>query len=561
MADLKFGTSVPTNIYLGPDPVSGMYFGSTLVWPLASPTPTPTITPSITPTITQTPSLTPTPTIPLRLVDFLLIAGGGAGGTTANYGSGGGGAGGYIYLTGQSITQSAFSVVIGNGGTGIAEENGHDTTFSGYTAIGGGHGDTPNVNGANGGCGGGAGAPVGNATSGGIGSQGFNGGSGAFPGGGLYGGGGGGIGSAGQNSPNAPGAAGGNGKQFLIFGTDVYGAGGASSLAGEDAAANTGNGGNGRYGAGIGGSGGSGIVKIRLKTSDWFSTSGGTKTMDTTYTYHTFTTDDTLLTYIIPPSATPSATITPTVTPSISISPTMTPSAPPPSPTPTPSVPSYWNGLISYYRMSETSGTNVADAVGSATGTRSAASMADANGINGYCNLFDAVNQNIAYGNNFGFLRTSTFSISLWLKRTNVNKWGDLIGKIQASGSYIGWYLIMRNTNVWGLTLNNATNKLEVTGGNLNSAGVWYHLVCTYDGSSSASGVKMYQNASGLTLNTLSDNLGTASLANSETAWSGYRSGIGDVIDGRLDELAIYNRVLTSGEVTSLYNGGAGKFY
>ena len=102
----------------------------------------------------------PTPTVQ---VDILVVAGGGGGGgdaSTQGIGGGGGG-GGTVFASNVSLTAGqAYSVTVGNGGSW--EQNGGNSTFLTYTAVGGGAGGAYNFaspskkNGANGGCGGGA---------------------------------------------------------------------------------------------------------------------------------------------------------------------------------------------------------------------------------------------------------------------------------------------------------------------------------------------------------------------------------------------------------------------
>jgi len=106
-------------------------------------------------------------------MDCLIVAGGGGGGGGGSNTAcpGGGGAGGVIVLSQQSIESDTYSIVIGNGGTGGPANvntpyamwggDGSNTTFNGYTAIGGGGGVGPGgvyslpVVGRNGGSGGG----------------------------------------------------------------------------------------------------------------------------------------------------------------------------------------------------------------------------------------------------------------------------------------------------------------------------------------------------------------------------------------------------------------------
>lgn len=225
--------------------------------------------------------------------EVLLIAGGGGGGSNFDgyYGGGGGGAGGYIHLNSRAFSSGGHSTVIGNGGAGAIGvfnnapdgSNGNNTTFDGYTAIGGGGGGGCLTNGLAGGCGGGCGSNDNN-LNGGSGSQGGNGASTQF---GDVGGGGGGTGqSAGWVFEEMEWRShGGNGRSYDISGAATYyggGGGGGGDVGdggqggGGDGGAFThgsngtnglggGGGGCGRFGTYNGGNGGKGIVIVRYQ--------------------------------------------------------------------------------------------------------------------------------------------------------------------------------------------------------------------------------------------------------------------------------------------------------
>lgn len=220
-------------------------------------------------------------------VDYLVVAGGGGGG----YYGGGGGAGGVI--TGALTPVSgSVTVMVGAGGAGSTNpntrgQNGGNSVFGSFIAIGGGGGGSSNnISGSNGGSGGGAAAIAtpGSGTPG----QGHNGGSGDTPGGSgnLFGGGGGGAGAAGGNGVRgSSGGAGGTGIVSTITGVSLTyaggsgggarsgtggtggtgggGAGGVGANPGINGTPNTGGGGGGGGENMRGGSGGSGIVIIR----------------------------------------------------------------------------------------------------------------------------------------------------------------------------------------------------------------------------------------------------------------------------------------------------------
>jgi hypothetical protein len=235
------------------------------------------------------------------LCDILIVAGGGGGGMNSG---GGGGAGGLILLE-NIIVSGTYDIKVGRGGVGGTQitdntlaENGQNSSFGTYIAIGGGAGvNSGGANGNPGGSGGGAGnALTGNRVGGaGTPGQGFKGGDGTIPGGGdRTGGGGGGAGGAGQTSVSTTqGGNGGIGRNMTLYFGATYGAsgwfaggGGGGGGQGTGGTGGTGGGGNGGVlnqegvnGTGGGGGaangnqsthgkkGGSGIVIIRIKTT------------------------------------------------------------------------------------------------------------------------------------------------------------------------------------------------------------------------------------------------------------------------------------------------------
>ena len=262
-------------------------------------------------------------------IEYLVVAGGG-GGSDSNGGGGGGGAGGMLTASSYSLPIGTYTVTVGSGGAGAVGialgSSGANSSISGsgittITATGGGRGGDYLTNGANGGSGGGGsyGASAGT----GVAGQGNDGGAGAT----WSGGGGGGKGSAGVNAGSQTyGGAGGSAATSSISGTTVYYAGGGGggtysgssgsgglgggtattaqkggagdgkkAAKGDNATANTGGGGGGGSDGAGGGTGGSGIIIIRYTGGAPLTVpTGGTKTTSGSYTYHTFTTSDTI---------------------------------------------------------------------------------------------------------------------------------------------------------------------------------------------------------------------------------------------------------------------------
>lgn len=170
---------------------------------------------------------------------ILLVAGGGGGGIDEDgYSGGGGGAGGLIYNASYPLTTGTYNITVGSGGAGVlmaasVSNNGTNTIFGIYTAIGGGGGGnsyTPTVPyGYNGGSGGGMGACQASGPGNGTPGQGNKGGLGklACTNPDLVSGGGGGAGSNGYNYVGTTAGKGGAGLNYSINGTNTnYSCGG-----------------------------------------------------------------------------------------------------------------------------------------------------------------------------------------------------------------------------------------------------------------------------------------------------------------------------------------------
>ncbi|MDP1852063.1 MAG: hypothetical protein Q8K48_06590 [Candidatus Planktophila sp.] len=232
-------------------------------------------------------------------VEYLVVAGGGGSGSgilDSYQNGGGGGGGGYLAGT-TTLNTTSFTVTVGAGGAGGLTgsgatsdgQQGGNSVFTTFTAIGGGFGGGQFRNGGNGGSGGGGGSnssanssPAGS----GVAGQGNAGNVVNYY---WIGGAGGGAGAA----PVGPYGDGGAGITNSITGTAVEYARGGQGSSGGNGTANTGKGGANLLTEGgitkAGGNGGSGIVVLKyLATSNKIN--GGTATQSGAYFINTFTT-------------------------------------------------------------------------------------------------------------------------------------------------------------------------------------------------------------------------------------------------------------------------------
>lgn len=145
----------------------------------------------------------------------------------------------------------------------------------------------------------------------------------------------------------------------------------------------------------------------------------------------------------------------------------------------------------------------------------------------------------------------TAFSISLWYKQDTAG--GVLIGSGTANSNGI-WLQPYTDGNFYVVIRSGATNTLTATRPALNT---WVHTVVTYD----AGTIKLYLTPDGGSTNvtTITNGPSTTSstigndLSIGRLAWN---TGNPFYLDGKVDEVAIFDTVLTASNVTSIYNSG-----
>lgn len=221
-----------------------------------------------------------------------------------------------------------------------------------------------------------------------------------------------------------------------------------------------------------------------------------------------------------------------------------------------------WNGLISYWRMDETSGTNVIDAVGSNNLINNGAGITT--GKNNNC-LNISANDYLSgtSSNQFDFSKTDSFSISLWCYGLNTTGSRTFVSKVSGvvGVSRTGYEFWVNAGRLYFYLFNEGVNTLVSYGTNPQfntSVTTWRHCVCTYNGSNNSTGLVMYYQ--GNTFSTYRANSNLTTINNSSNIVLGNNYG-NAYLNGKMDEVGIWNRVLSQSEVTSLYNSGNGLFY
>ena len=152
----------------------------------------------------------------------------------------------------------------------------------------------------------------------------------------------------------------------------------------------------------------------------------------------------------------------------------------------------------------------------------------------------------------------NTLTISAWIKLSRLNQFHGIVGKtgsIWADGSFgfrvtssnvVGFYNF--NSSSDGATIDGAYN--ELTSSAINS-GTWYHVVAVHNGTTKFIYINGILNASVNYAGGIRSNNQTLSLG--AYTWG---SGLSYLMNGSLDEVMIFNRSLSSSEISSLYSQG-----
>ena len=143
------------------------------------------------------------------------------------------------------------------------------------------------------------------------------------------------------------------------------------------------------------------------------------------------------------------------------------------------------------------------------------------------------------------------FSVSAWVKRSDANYGGIFYKQLSCSAAGYGVYFANSASLVY-LEVNGATNSCEFGSTAVNwNANIWYHFVMAVSGGD----IFLYQN--GILVDSKTDCSTFGSLANSYDFVIGQMNcGGPNPFSGSMDDIRVYNRALSAGEVTNMYNVG-----
>ncbi|MDP3899712.1 MAG: LamG-like jellyroll fold domain-containing protein [bacterium] len=210
----------------------------------------------------------------------------------------------------------------------------------------------------------------------------------------------------------------------------------------------------------------------------------------------------------------------------------------------TPTYAALTDGLQAHWTFDEGSGATAGDSVGSNTGTISGATWTTGK-IGGGALSFDGVNDYVNLGSgSFGLSSTNELTLSLWIYARGADCSDVIIGK----GQYLYPFVLRLNCALeFAIRTADDSSQLSTEYGLNSNLNKWVYITATY-----ASGYRaVYIDGQLIASDSLTGNLG----AISDDTNLGKGPGVNDYyFNGNIDDVRIYNRALTSAEVTELYN-------
>lgn len=212
------------------------------------------------------------------------------------------------------------------------------------------------------------------------------------------------------------------------------------------------------------------------------------------------------------------------------------------------------DGLLLWYKINEGSGSTATDSAGSNDGTITGASWTTTAKTGGQALDFDGTDDHIDMGTNFGPTGSDDRTYTCWIQVPSGSQesadhsiWGYADGGGEIHHGFL------RGTSKLAYQCRNTSgaNSTDVETANTYNDGNWHFFVCKFDGTNDQIEVDVDAG---------SDTDSTAfadSVATTSNTYVGARNIGGsedDPIDAIIDDYRIYNRVLSDGEIQTIYD-------
>ncbi len=206
------------------------------------------------------------------------------------------------------------------------------------------------------------------------------------------------------------------------------------------------------------------------------------------------------------------------------------------------------SGATSFWTFNQTTG-DVTDSVGINNGTNSGATRGVIGIINNSFEFDNSNDEMVNVSDDPSLDFTNTLSINVWVNITPSIGLG-IIQKGALTGDTGAYSIFTTGAGLPLFRLNNADGS--VTGTVDVEDSTWHMITATYDRDASNMSIYVDGVIDGSTT------YSTVVSTNADQLFLGCGFDFNNCFEGRLDEIGLWNRVLTQTEITDLWNGGAG---
>ena len=152
----------------------------------------------------------------------------------------------------------------------------------------------------------------------------------------------------------------------------------------------------------------------------------------------------------------------------------------------------------------------------------------------------------------------SNFSISMWVNQNQSNRF--IMGDLETSGTQ--GFEVVFSSNKLQIEMHSPSSSIRYNSTSTFVQDIWYHITLIADRETNT--FKVYVNGIDDNAQTIHDstNFGSSSdiTTNTQNFVVGKRhtqDGVGSLLDGNIDELAVFKSILTASDVATIYNNGA----
>src|SRR3989441_468099 len=202
------------------------------------------------------------------------------------------------------------------------------------------------------------------------------------------------------------------------------------------------------------------------------------------------------------------------------------------------------SGLGLYYQFDEGAGSLANDSSGNGNAGSLLGGTTRTAGKLGQALNFDGVSGNVTAAATTGLNLSPTLTLAAWINPSDVSAYRTLVAKGAFWQRGYGMNLINGKLNFIKVGIGDVTSSVAI------SAGAWQHVAITWNAATSE--VKFYLNGA------LAHTVINASVVNAPLDSDNLLVGLwlngGSYFAGAMDELRVYNRVLSAADLSALYN-------